>query len=80
MDANELETASPRIQTTTEAWVRALSGGNDVEKAVDCSANAQAWLTCIQPTRKWGKICFIGEAYRMMDEGNSGKVAVVFDE
>jgi threonine dehydrogenase-like Zn-dependent dehydrogenase len=41
--------------------VRALTGGNGVEKAVDCSANAQARLTCIQATRKWGKICFIGE-------------------
>jgi threonine dehydrogenase-like Zn-dependent dehydrogenase len=41
--------------------VRTLTGGNGVEKAVDCSANAQARLTCIQATRKWGKICFIGE-------------------
>jgi threonine dehydrogenase-like Zn-dependent dehydrogenase len=43
------------------AQVRSLTGGNGVEKAVDCSANAQARLTCIQATRKWGKICFIGE-------------------
>jgi threonine dehydrogenase-like Zn-dependent dehydrogenase len=43
------------------AQVRDLTGGNGVEKAVDCSANAQARLTCIQATRKWGKICFIGE-------------------
>lgn len=43
------------------AQVRALTGGNGVEKAVDCSANDQARLTCIQATRKWGKICFIGE-------------------
>jgi threonine dehydrogenase-like Zn-dependent dehydrogenase len=41
--------------------VRALTGGNGVEKAIDCSANAQARLTCIQATRKWGRICFIGE-------------------
>jgi len=43
------------------AQVRALTGGAGVEKAVDCSANDQARLTCIQATRKWGKICFIGE-------------------
>ncbi len=43
------------------ARVRALTGGDGVEKAVDCSANDQARLTCIQATRKWGKICFLGE-------------------
>lgn len=43
------------------AQVRALTGGNGVEKAVDCSANDKARLTCIQAARKWGKICFIGE-------------------
>jgi threonine dehydrogenase-like Zn-dependent dehydrogenase len=43
------------------ARVRALTGGYGVEKAVDCSANDQARLTCIQATRKWGKICLIGE-------------------
>jgi threonine dehydrogenase-like Zn-dependent dehydrogenase len=41
--------------------VRALTGGYGVERAIDCSANDQARLTCIQATRKWGKICFIGE-------------------
>jgi len=41
--------------------VRQLTGGCGVEKAVDCSANDKARLTCIQATRKWGKICFIGE-------------------
>jgi len=43
------------------AQARALTGGFGVEKAVDCSANDKARLTCIQATRKWGKICFIGE-------------------
>lgn len=43
------------------AQVRALTGGAGTEKAVDCSANDAARLTCIQATRKWGKICFIGE-------------------
>lgn len=41
--------------------IRALTGGNGVEKAIDCSANDKARLTCIQAARKWGKICFIGE-------------------
>jgi threonine dehydrogenase-like Zn-dependent dehydrogenase len=43
------------------AQVRALTGGFGVEKAIDCSANDKARLTCIQAARKWGKICFIGE-------------------
>jgi threonine dehydrogenase-like Zn-dependent dehydrogenase len=41
--------------------IRKLTGGRGVERAVDCSANDKARLTCIQATRKWGKICFIGE-------------------
>jgi threonine dehydrogenase-like Zn-dependent dehydrogenase len=28
---------------------------------VDCSANDNARLTCIQAARKWGKIVFLGE-------------------
>ncbi len=43
------------------ARIRALTGGHGVEKAIDCSANDKARLACIQATRKWGKICFIGE-------------------
>ena len=41
--------------------IRALTGGAGVEKAIDCSANDKARLTAIQATRKWGKICLIGE-------------------
>ncbi len=41
--------------------IRALTGGMGVERAVDCSAHDQARLTCIQATRKWGKIVFLGE-------------------
>lgn len=41
--------------------IKELTGGMGCEKAVDCSANDQARLTCIQAARKWGKICFIGE-------------------
>lgn len=41
--------------------VLALTGGRGCERAIDCSANDKARLTCIQAARKWGKICFIGE-------------------
>ena len=41
--------------------VRTLTGGVGVERAIDCSANEAARRLCIQATRKWGKICFIGE-------------------
>ena len=41
--------------------VRELTGGMGVERSVDCSANNKARLTCIQATRKWGKIVFLGE-------------------
>lgn len=41
--------------------IRDLTAGYGVEKSVDCSANATARLTCIQATRKWGKIVFLGE-------------------
>ena len=38
-----------------------LTGGHGVERAVECSANAQARATVIRATRKWGKIVMIGE-------------------
>jgi threonine dehydrogenase-like Zn-dependent dehydrogenase len=41
--------------------VRNLTGGHGVERAIDCSAADPARRVCIQATRKWGKICFIGE-------------------
>jgi threonine dehydrogenase-like Zn-dependent dehydrogenase len=43
------------------AQVRELTGGHGVERAVDCSANAEARTTAIRATRKWGKIALIGE-------------------
>jgi threonine dehydrogenase-like Zn-dependent dehydrogenase len=43
------------------ARIRDLTGGAGVEKSIDCSASDKARLTCIQATRKWGKICFLGE-------------------
>jgi threonine dehydrogenase-like Zn-dependent dehydrogenase len=43
------------------AEVRELTGGHGVERAVDCSANADARATAIRATRKWGKMAMIGE-------------------
>jgi len=43
------------------AAVRALTGSHGVERAFDCSAHDQARLTCIQATRKWGRVVFMGE-------------------
>lgn len=41
--------------------VRALTGGHGVERAVDCSANAEARATVVRATRKWGRIALVGE-------------------
>lgn len=41
--------------------VRDITGGFGVERAIDCSANAEARATAIRATRKWGKIAFVGE-------------------
>jgi threonine dehydrogenase-like Zn-dependent dehydrogenase len=43
------------------ATVRTMTGGHGVEKAVDCSANADARAMAIRATRKWGKMVMIGE-------------------
>ncbi len=43
------------------AAVLSQTGGHGVERAFDCSANDQARLTCIQATRKWGRVVFMGE-------------------
>ena len=45
--------------------VKKLTGGNGVERAVDCSANDQARATAIRATRKWGRIVFLGEGGRV---------------
>lgn len=47
------------------AQIRELTGGNGVERAVDCSANAEARNTAIRATRKWGRIVFLGEGGRV---------------
>ena len=46
---------------TTVPQVRDMTGGNGVERAVECSANAEARATAIRATRKWGKMVMIGE-------------------
>jgi threonine dehydrogenase-like Zn-dependent dehydrogenase len=119
--------------------VLALTNGNGVERAIDCSGNTHGRQLSIRATRKWGKIAMVGEggtvefnpspdiiheqktiygswvtsiwlmeelverivrwgihpedlvthrftldkvsdAYKLMNEGKCGKVAVVFDE
>ena len=47
------------------AEVRRLTGGQGVERAVDCSANDAARATAIRATRKWGRIVFLGEGGRV---------------
>jgi threonine dehydrogenase-like Zn-dependent dehydrogenase len=41
--------------------VRRLTEGQGVERAVDCSAHAEARATAIRATRKWGRIVMLGE-------------------
>ncbi len=41
--------------------VLALTNGNGVERAVDCSGNARGRQLSIRATRKWGSIAMIGE-------------------
>jgi threonine dehydrogenase-like Zn-dependent dehydrogenase len=41
--------------------IRQLTGGRGVERAVDCSAHAEARATAIRATRKWGRIVMLGE-------------------
>jgi threonine dehydrogenase-like Zn-dependent dehydrogenase len=43
------------------ARVLELTGGNGVERAVDCSGHHEARATAIRATRKWGRIVLIGE-------------------
>ena len=47
------------------AQVKRLTGGQGVERAVDCSANDAARATAIRATRKWGRIVFLGEGGRV---------------
>jgi len=41
--------------------VQDQTGGHGVERAIDCSGNAEARATAIRATRKWGKIAMVGE-------------------
>jgi len=47
--------------TDNVSQVRELTSGNGVERAVDCSASAEARATAIRATRKWGKMVMVGE-------------------
>ena len=41
--------------------IKTLTGGEGVERAVDCSGNTHGRQLAIRAARKWGKIVFIGE-------------------
>ncbi len=41
--------------------VRELTSGSGVERAIDCSGNADARAVAIRATRKWGRIVMVGE-------------------
>ncbi len=41
--------------------VRELTGGQGVERAIDCSGNPEARASAIRATRKWGKMVMVGE-------------------
>ena len=41
--------------------VRELTRGSGVERAIDCSGNADARTVAIRATRKWGRIVMVGE-------------------
>ncbi len=41
--------------------IKAMTGGNGVERAIDCSGNTYGRQLAIRATRKWGKIAFVGE-------------------
>ncbi|MDR0954256.1 MAG: zinc-binding dehydrogenase [Rikenellaceae bacterium] len=45
--------------------IKALTGGNGVEKAVDCSGNTYGRQLAVRAARKWGKIVLIGEGGTM---------------
>jgi len=46
---------------TVVGQIKAVTGGNGVERAFDCSASDPGRVTAIRAARKWGKICMIGE-------------------
>lgn len=41
--------------------VRELTGRHGVERAIDCSGNAEARAAAIRATRKWGRMVMVGE-------------------
>jgi threonine dehydrogenase-like Zn-dependent dehydrogenase len=45
----------------TLAKIKALTRGNGVERAIDCSGNTHGRQLAIRATRKWGRIAMVGE-------------------
>ncbi len=50
---------------STPEEVKALTGGNGVERAFDCSAADPGRQLAVRSTRKWGKIALVGEGNSM---------------
>jgi threonine dehydrogenase-like Zn-dependent dehydrogenase len=50
----------PASDSNTEE-IRALTGGNGVERSFDASASDAGRATAIRAARQWGKIAFVGE-------------------
>jgi len=46
---------------TVVEQIKAVTGGNGVERSFDCSASDPGRVTAIRAARKWGKICMLGE-------------------
>ena len=45
--------------------ILAVTGGNGVERAIDCSASDAGRQTAVRATRQWGKIALVGEGNTM---------------
>lgn len=45
--------------------VKSLTGGNGVERAIDCSGHTLGRQLCIRGSRKWAKIALVGEGGTM---------------
>ncbi|MDH4248041.1 MAG: zinc-binding dehydrogenase [Deltaproteobacteria bacterium] len=51
---------NPRTDNVVDALLT-LTGGDGVEKSLDCSGQEEARLAAVRATRTWGVVCFVGE-------------------
>ena len=54
------ETVDPLSNDVTAA-IRDLTGGEGVQKSLDCSSSPAARRAAVQSVRSWGTACFVGE-------------------